>query len=130
MPRLPKRLKRKRPPMTRSKFYQRDGFLRGFLLEGHSGAGEAGRDIVCAAISSAAYMTANTLMDIMGCQVAVKETEGRMAVFVEAGDAARCQELLQGFRLHMEGLREQYPRYIFVETVEGECPAEYRKGRV
>ena len=116
--------------MTRSKFYRKDGLLRGFILEGHSGAGEAGADIVCAAVSSAAYMPANTLTEVMGCRAFAADGEGRMAVFPAQADLARCQELLQGFRLHMEGLQEQYPRNISVETVEGDCPAEYVKGRV
>ena len=111
--------------MTRSKFYCKDGLLRGFILEGHSGAGKAGADIVCAAVSSAAYMTANTLTEVMGCRASAADGEGRMAVFVSEGDLTRCQELLQGFRLHMQGLQEQYPRNISVETVEGDCPNEY-----
>ena len=38
-----------------------DGLLSGFSVTGHAGAGEYGQDIVCAAVSSATYMTANDL---------------------------------------------------------------------
>ena len=105
--------------MTRSKFYRKNGLLRGFTLDGHTGAGTAGADIVCAAVSSAAYLTANTLTEVMGCRAEAADADGHMAVFVEEADVPRCQTLLEGFRLHMEGLREQYPRHISVETAEG-----------
>ena len=36
-----------------------EGGLQGFFLEGHAGYGEAGTDIVCAAVSSAVYLTVN-----------------------------------------------------------------------
>ena len=116
--------------MTSVTFHVEGSRITGFDAVGHSGYAEAGADIVCAAVSSAAYMTANTLTEVMGCRAFAADGEGRMAVFPAQADLARCQELLQGFRLHMEGLQEQYPRNISVETVEGDCPAEYVKGRV
>ena len=57
-----------------------EGLLQGFLMEGHAGAGEAGQDVVCAAISSAAYLVVNTLTDI--CHVTpltLRAEEGRMS---------------------------------------------------
>ena len=109
--------------MTRSKFFLKDGLLQGFTLDGHSGAGEAGTDIICAAVPSAAYLIANTLTEVMGCQASAADADGHMAVFVQDVDLVRCQDLLQGFRLHMEGLREQYPRNISVEIAEGTSPS-------
>ena len=76
--------------MTRSKFFRSNGVLTGFSLSGHSGAGEAGEDIVCAAVSSAAYMTANTLTDVYRFPAAVRAEDGRMTVELSEGDAARC----------------------------------------
>ena len=65
--------------MTRSKFFLKDGLLQGFTLDGHSGAGEAGTDIICAAVSSAAYLIANTLTEVMGCQASAADADGHMA---------------------------------------------------
>ena len=98
--------------MTRNKFFLRNGKLCGFELEGHSGAGEAGSDIVCAAVSSAAYLTANTITDVCHCRARVQDFLGHMTVKVEEADAERCQDILQGFRLHMEELEKQYPQHI------------------
>ena len=41
------------------------GAAAGFHITGHAG-GEAGTDIVCAAVSSAAYLVANTVTEVMG----------------------------------------------------------------
>ena len=51
--------------MTTAKFLFSDETVISFELSGHSGAGEEGTDIVCSAISSAVYMAANTIIEIM-----------------------------------------------------------------
>ena len=104
--------------MTRSKFFIRNGVLCGFVLNGHSGAGSQGNDLVCASISSAAYMTANTITDVCGCHAEALDSDGNMSVQVEEQDCSRCQDILKGFRLHMEALQKQYPNYITVDITE------------
>ena len=41
-----------------------EGLLQGFLMEGHAGAGEAGQDVVCAAISSAGLWVTLTVSTV------------------------------------------------------------------
>lgn len=100
--------------MTQSKFFLRDGAIVGFELSGHTGAGRAGEDIVCAAVSSAAYMTVNTLTDVLGVAADIAERDGFLRVMLPAGDSLRGRDLLQGFFLHLTGLQEQYPHHIQV----------------
>lgn len=50
--------------MTTVTFLKSDDIICGFEISGHSDFAEEGSDIVCAAISSAAYMTANTVTEI------------------------------------------------------------------
>ena len=54
--------------MTKIVFYKKDENLIGFLIKDHSGYDEEGYDIVCASVSSAAYLTANTLTEIVGAK--------------------------------------------------------------
>jgi len=54
--------------MTRIKFFESGGVITGFELEGHAGAGLYGNDIVCAALSSAVLMAANTITEIIGAK--------------------------------------------------------------
>ena len=54
--------------MTRVVFLRAGQTLLGYDISGHSGAGVAGEDVVCAAISSAAYLVANTITEV--CAIA------------------------------------------------------------
>lgn len=103
--------------MMKAAFQCCNGSIRGFSLEGHCG-GRAGTDIVCAAVSSAAYLTVNTVTDVYGIPATVAEQDGFMTVRLSSEDSALCQPLLVGFFRHMEQLAEQYPRQITLETTE------------
>nr|WP_319487973.1 ribosomal-processing cysteine protease Prp [uncultured Caproiciproducens sp.] len=97
-------------------FTQPDGVLLGFSLSGHNG--EAGRDIICAAVSSAAYMTANTITEIVKANAQVTVDDGYMLVRIPLNEAKDCHSILAGFKLHMIELEEQYPQNINVSYTE------------
>ena len=96
------------------------GELVGFSVTDHAGYGEAGSDIVCAAVSSAAYLVANTITDILhlNATIRVDEENADMLLRVEQKDAIRCRDLLAGFKLHIVALEEQYPENIQVSYLE------------
>lgn len=105
--------------MTKVRFLTMpDGRLRGFRIQGHSGAAETGHDIVCAAISSAALMAANTVTDVCGCRAIARETDGCLFLSVVTADLDSCQTVLRGLQIHLTGLRAQYPAHISIETTE------------
>ena len=97
-----------------------NGDLVGFRITGHSGFAESGSDIVCSAISSAAYMTANTVTEIIkvSAEIDVNESDGGMLLRVFQKDATACRDILQGFKLHMLALEEQYSDYMIVNNTE------------
>ena len=103
--------------MIRATLLTRESRLCGFEIQGHAGQAEQGRDIVCAAVSSAAYLTANTLTEVCGCRATVRESEGRLSVRISSEEEA-AQIPLQGLRLHLEGLTAQYPQYIQLQQTE------------
>lgn len=94
------------------------GSLVGFIIEGHADYANSGEDIVCAAVSSAAYMTVNTITDIIKAEADVAVDDGMMFVRVAAGDAVRCRDIFMGLKLHLIGLEEQYPDRIQVHYME------------
>ena len=96
----------------------RSGMLCGFCIKGHSGFAESGSDIVCAAVSSAAYMTANTITEILKADSNVYAEDGYMRIKIVLPDAKRCQDVLSGFKLHLCSLEEQYPDYLTVNYLE------------
>ena len=101
--------------MIRTVFRLQDNRLTGFTVKGHSGTAQRGSDIVCAAVSSAAYMAVNTLTEIVNAETEIEEKDGFLHCSVLNGsDNARI--VLEGFRLHMEQLQEEYPRAIKITT--------------
>ena len=95
------------------------GEIIGFEIFGHSGYAESGMDIVCAAVSSVAYMVANTLTDVMNVEVDLAlNPNGRMRLRIAEKDLVRCRDLLKGFKIHIILLEEQYPKNIKVNYLE------------
>lgn len=106
--------------MTAVTFYRSGGLLAGVSIAGHTGFAPEGEDILCAAISSAAYLTANTVTEVMQVPAEASVAEGENAEFrllLPESDLIRCQDVLKGLRLHLEGLCEQYPGQIIITEV-------------
>lgn len=96
-------------------FKTSDGFS-GFSVEGHSGYSNEGSDIVCAAVSSAAYLTANTVTDVLNIDADVEVSEGDNPLFyLRVKDVLSCKTILDGFALHIVMLGKSYPDYISVK---------------
>lgn len=84
--------------------------LTGFTLQGHANAGAYGSDIVCAAVSSAAYYAANTMLELVGdCDVQVQD--GYLCLLTNQ-TSEKSDLLLNGFHLHMKALIAQYPKKL------------------
>ena len=95
------------------------GGRRGFSMEGHAGYGEEGEDIVCAAVSSAAYLTVNTITEFLHvAPLALRVEEGELFFRIEQKDEPACRELLAGLKLHLTQLEEQYSGCLRVEYLE------------
>ena len=103
--------------MIRVRFTTADGLLSGFTVSGHAGAGAYGQDIVCAAVSSATYMTANTITEILGLPADIAVEDGYLSLQV-SGELTSCQTVLAGFRLHIEAMQQEYPKRIQLMNTE------------
>ena len=99
-------------------FTMPSGELTGFKMSGHAGAGDAGRDIVCAAVSSAAYLTANGITEVLHVDAYTEVAEGKMLLQIRSCDAPVCRDFLQSLKPHILGLEEQYPKNIKVSYTE------------
>jgi len=102
--------------MIRATFRYAGDELKGFALLGHAG-GIEGEDIVCAAVSSAAYMTANTLTEICGLSADIEIADGKLSLLLTETTAS-AKTVLEGFLLHLEELQKQYPKRIQVLKTE------------
>ena len=99
--------------MVRFKFIRSGGVNIGFVSSGHAGYAESGKDIVCAAVSSAAYMAANTITDIYRAKAEVEVNDGYMSLLLTGPDA-ESTKLLSGLEAHIRALAKEYPSGIKV----------------
>ncbi|MBE6797872.1 MAG: ribosomal-processing cysteine protease Prp [Ruminococcaceae bacterium] len=101
--------------MTCVKFFSNLGVINGFEIKGHSSKNsddELGK-IVCSAVSSAAYMTANTITEVIKASAKIKVDDALMVLRVDE-PSGEVITVLKGFRLHIEQLAEQYSSNIKV----------------
>ena len=109
--------------MTTVTFLTEDARIIGFDVQGHSDGGEAGEDIVCAAITSAVRLVEATVNDVMGLCAAVKvrEADASISLRLPGGLAntaeSTCQNLLTGLMVYLAQLHDEYPDNI--EVMEG-----------
>lgn len=88
--------------------------MAGFDMRGHAQAGSYGSDTVCAAVSSAAYLAANTLTDVIGVPCKVTVSDGAMRLVVPGSRRQECSAVLRGLELHLRALAKQFPQNIRV----------------
>jgi len=100
--------------MTKATFYFDGNVPYGFLISGHSGFAENGEDIVCASVSSASYMVANTITEILkvNAKIDVDETNGKMKLIVNKEQRHITKDILLGLKLHLDNLAEEYPKFL------------------
>ena len=107
--------------MTRCEFFTDNDRITGFSISGHSGYGEAGSDIVCAAISAVVTMAEATINDVCGAKakVRVKEQDARVALMLPTScdEEEAVQAVLAGMMLTLLSMRDDYPDYIEVLEV-------------
>ena len=80
-------------------FFAAQGALTGFSAHGHADTAPYGEDIVCAAVSSACLLTANTITEVLHLPAAAEMKDGFLQLRL---------------KLHLSALSEQYPQSIQV----------------
>ena len=107
--------------MTRCEFFTEDDRITGFSISGHSGYAEAGKDIVCAAISAVVTMAEATINEVCGAKakVRVKDEQARVTLMLPAScdEEETVQAVLAGMMLTLCGMRDDYPDFIEVLEV-------------
>ena len=106
--------------MTNVTFHTVEDRIIGFDAQGHSGYGEEGEDIVCAAVTSAVRLVEATVNDVMGLCASVKVDQQTDAIsFRLPGGLAptaesTCQNLMTGLMVYLAQLHDEYPEHIEV----------------
>ena len=63
-------------------------------------------------------MAANTLTDVLLLPADILLRDGLMQLRLDDGDASEAQVILEGLRIHLTQLAEQYPKEIQIDYSE------------
>lgn len=101
--------------MTTVKFIYQNKKPIGFEISGHatSSAKDTQGKIVCSAVSSSAYMAANTITEVINANCDVFADDGIMRLKL-LQDSPESEKILQGLQLHLTELSKQYKNFITI----------------
>ena len=103
--------------MTEVKFFGQQGLITGFEISGHCtfDADDFDGKLICSSVSSAGYMAANTILEIVGARavVDIDDDNGFMSVKLKT-KLDESQVTLKGLLLHLSELAKQYRKYLKV----------------
>jgi len=95
------------------------GDIMGFEVSGHSGYAEAGKDIVCAAVSAIVQTAILGLMDVVGIEVMYDQRPGKARCCLPDGLSKDLREkaniVLETMLCGLKSIQEGYELYIKVE---------------
>ena len=106
---------------TTVRFYRRsDGALTGYCACGHSGYADAGRDIVCAAISALTQSTLNGLKNILKAPVMFDQDdqqpliEARLTPEATEEQVQKAQILLETLLQGLQAIQRESPQNLTI----------------
>ncbi len=94
------------------------GEIIGYRIKGHSCLAESGNDILCAFVSSAGIMAANTISEVIKARADIYDRDGEIYVMIKRNDATLCKDIFEGLKLHLISTEEQYPNNLTVNYTE------------
>ena len=103
--------------MITAEFYTKRSKPYGFVIKGHAGYADTGDDIVCASVSSAIQLVANTITEVLKIDAEVKVLNDEIQLKLPDFDI-NAVNLLEGLKLHLTVLSEDYEGTIKITTSE------------
>ena len=117
--------------MTKVVFFRNDGIFYGFREQGHTGYGDEGYDILCAALSSMSMLIINSVNVVFAGELDYTVDEGATEIMVQSKSALPdCEEderkryaisgLFMSYYIQLNDLMEEYYDYLQVEIIDKE----------
>jgi len=107
--------------MIKVNFYKKQNSIVKFTMDGHAGFSD-GDDIVCAAASSAMWMTVNGIENVANVPCGYEEGDGHVFFVLpddlNESEIQKTDLLLNSFLMYIKELEEQYPDYIKLTQLE------------
>lgn len=102
--------------MIAAEFYKKNGNFSGFRISGHAGLAAAGKDVACAAVSSAVQLTVN-LLSVFGCEPEAYAVNNVVKCTASANTEA-AETIIGQLKLHFESIVEEFPKTIKITISE------------
>lgn len=104
--------------MIQAEFFYSKGTPRSFKVSGHAGYADCGKDIVCAAVSSAVQMAVNGITEIVRTNCEVKAEEGTIECVLPISSRPAAWHFVSALKLQLQILSEDYPGTIELKITE------------
>ncbi len=105
--------------MTEIRFFKSSNCFSGFEAFGHSGAGEEGNDIVCAAISAVTQYAAVMAEEVLGFKDSVYQNEDDASLSVKIKNGNKeWYDVVKGLEIYLTELQKLYPDNLKVTYTE------------
>lgn len=115
--------------MTKIVFFRREGRFYGFEEQGHTGYGESGDDILCAALSSMTMLILNTIeisyagdvdyeIDETSTRVTVKAMCALPEFEADEKKSYAVEGIFKGYYYQLNDLLEEYYEHLDVDVID------------
>lgn len=101
----------------------REGLISEFTLQGHAGFAEVGADIVCAAVSGITFGVLRAIETLLNVTLDIDDDEESgflhcaIPVSLSGETQEKMQTLLEGMRVALQAVEEEYGDYVTIEEV-------------
>jgi len=102
--------------MIHAVFESKNGRLCKCSISGHAGFANAGQDIVCAAVSSAAQLSANLITESFQEHARISAENNLIVIALESPETGNGSLILEALRTHLHCISEEYPKTIKIST--------------
>jgi uncharacterized protein YsxB (DUF464 family) len=117
--------------MTKVVFFRQDGIFYGFRETGHTGYGEEGNDVLCAALSAMSMLLINSINVVFDADLDYTVNEGATEIIAQSSSALPEYEedekkryavagLFMSYYVQLNDLVEEYFDFLQVDVVDKE----------
>lgn len=101
--------------MTKIKFTRKNGKFMAFKLSGHTGKAEAGKDVLCSAISTASQMAVLAITEVAGIKADVQIRDGFLSLMLEK-PSQETDLIITSLYKTLENICENEKKYVKLEV--------------
>jgi uncharacterized protein YsxB (DUF464 family) len=91
--------------------------LVGYVISGHAGFEDRGKDVVCAGVSAISQAVLLGLQEVLGDRVKATRRQGFLSVDIDKDDAGKegTEAAMRCLELGLQSIAKQYPEFVSVE---------------